>query len=73
MKEVYLVMRREHFGIDFYDHVVSAHLAGETAAAEAKDLQAWDDRLPINKTEYTVIKVKITQAETEMQKKLNML
>ena len=73
MKEVYLVMRREHFGIDFYDYVVSAHSSAESAKAEAKELQDWDNKLPINKTEYTVLPTKFTQAETTIQKKLNIL
>ena len=73
MKEVYLVMRREHFGPDFYDLVVSAHSTMESARAEAKELQEWDDRLPINKCEYKVLPTKFTQAETAIQKKLNHL
>ena len=72
MKEIYLVMRREHFGPDFYDVVISAHLAEETARVEAKELQDWDNRLPINKTEYSVQKIKVNQTETTIQKKLNL-
>lgn len=73
MKEVYLVMRREHFGPDFYDVVVSAHPVEETAKVEAKELQEWDNKLPINKTEYSVQRIQIKQIESPIQRKLNLL
>ena len=72
MKEIYIVMRREHFGIDFYDYVISAHSTIESAKDEAKERQEWDDRLTINKCEYTVLPTQFTQAETTIQQKLNL-
>ena len=73
MKEVYVVVRRDYFGVDFHDSVMSAHSTAESAKTEAKELQEWDNKFHINKCEYYVCPTKFIQAETAIQKKLNLL
>lgn len=73
MKEVYVVVRRDYFGVDFHDSVMSAHSTSESAKTEAKELQECDNKFRICKCEYYVCPTKFTQAETLIQKKLNFL
>lgn len=73
MKEVYVVVRRDYFGVDFHDSVMSAHSTDESAKAEANELQERDNKFHISKCEYYICPTKFTQAETLIQKKLNLL
>lgn len=73
MKEIYLVVRRDKFGQDYFDIPITAHLSIQSAMNQVDEKKEMDKLLYINNSEYKVVNIPVVESLTNLQQKLNIL
>jgi hypothetical protein len=71
MKEIYLVVRCDKFGQDYFAIPITAHFSMQSAMNQVNEKKEMDKLLYINNSEYKVVNIPVVESLTNLQQKLN--